>query len=75
MNEHNDVNMASSTVSNSMTTACYGYCQYRLPCGYCKEMKSMCPYAGSGCMKITWDGGSIPVNYCNTGNTEVKITC
>lgn len=72
----NEVNMASNTVSNS-TTACYGYCQYRLPCGYCKEMKSICPYAGPGGLKITCDGGSgsIPLNYCNTGSTEVKITC
>lgn len=75
MNEHNDVNTASSTVSNS-TTACYGYCQYRLPCGYCKEMKSTCPYAGLSYMKITCDNGSVPVNnYDVAGNTEVKITC
>lgn len=70
----NEVNMASSTVDNS-TTACYGYCQYRLPCGYCTEMKSMCFYGGFGGMKITCDGTSIPVNYCNTGSTEAKITC
>lgn len=44
--------MSDSNAMNA-TTAYYGYCQYRLPCGYCKEMKSMCPYAGSGGFKIT----------------------
>lgn len=40
-------------VDPSVTSACTSYCMYRLPCGYCKEMQSMCPYAGSGYMKIT----------------------
>ena len=73
----NDVNMASSTDSNS-TTACYGYCQYRLPCGYCEKMRAPCFYSGFEINKITCDGGggSIPVNYYDVGgNTEVKITC
>ena len=40
------------TVDSSVTSAPYDYCMYRLPCGYCKEMNSMCPF-GSGYMKIT----------------------
>ena len=37
---------------STTTTGCNNYCMYRLPCGYCKEMNSMCPF-GSGYMKIT----------------------
>ena len=38
---------------STTTTGCNNYCMYRLPCGYCKEMNSMCPFAGSGYIKIT----------------------
>lgn len=69
--------MSDSNAMNA-TTAYYGYCQYRLPCGYCKEMKSMCPYAGSGTIKITCgttcldnDGKTMQVNYCD--NNAIRI--
>lgn len=59
-----------STESN--TTACYGYCQYRLPCGYCKEMKSMCPFCGSGTVSITWGTSCTEHNMMNIVDTWGK---
>ena len=58
-----DSNTTNATNATNATTACYGYCQYRLPCGYCKEIKSMCPYAGSGTM-------TMQVNCCD--NSTIK---
>ena len=33
-----------------------GYCQYRLPCGWCKELNKPCPNQCS--TTITWNGPS-----------------
>ena len=59
-----------STESN--TAACYGYCQYRLPCGYCKEMGSMCPFFGSRTVTITC--GTTGTGH-NTMNIVDKVEC
>ena len=40
-----------------------GYCQYRLPCGYCKELGRQCPYSST--TTITWESKPLNVNYCD----------
>lgn len=34
-----------------------GYCQYRLPCGYCKELQRTCPYTST--TTITYSGSTL----------------
>lgn len=59
---------------NTAPTACYGYCQYRLPCGYCKEMQSVCPYAGYGGIKITCETSPTEVNAIHVINKAENVT-
>lgn len=55
------------------TTSCYGYCQYRLPCGYCKEMQSICPY-GSGTIKITCGTSGTTCGSGSANSKAVKVS-
>lgn len=44
------------------------YCQYRLPCGYCKELNRACPMIGS---TTTGSVGTVIINPCTTtGNID-----
>ena len=63
----------SETATNSATTACYGYCQYRLPCGYCERMRAPCFYGGFGINKITCEtSGTTSINGRETIEVNYK---
>ena len=72
MSEINTVNTNSTTgsVTGSVTTAFYGSCPYRLPCGYCEKMKSPCFYGGFEINKITC-GEPIIVSYKDNNAVNV----
>lgn len=73
----NSINMDnySSCQTNKSNVGYCGYCQYRLPCGMCKETGSFCFFPS---ITNTWENPSItydgvPLNNTST-TSEMKIT-
>lgn len=48
-----------------------GYCQYRLPCGYCERLGRDCPKQGYNYTTTITNGAERSTNVCTTGVADM----
>jgi hypothetical protein len=48
-----------------------GYCQYRLPCGYCERLGRDCPKQGYNYTPTITNAAERSINVCTTGAVDM----
>lgn len=48
-----------------------GYCQYRLPCGYCERLGHDCPKQGYNYTPTITNAAERSINVCTTGVVDM----